>query len=135
MNSLFDEEIRGHHSMRDHLLTLVTDADLAFELPGQNPTLGGLLIELGDIQGVYTHSFATLTLDWATASFHPRPDHDRQPASVVQGTGRRHEQRAGPLHAKRNFASIGSTAATASSPRPLSSTRFTARRSTSSTAS
>ncbi|MBM7785095.1 hypothetical protein [Tenggerimyces flavus] len=64
MNTLFDEEIRSHHSMRDHLLTLVSDADLGYELPGQNPTLGGLLIELGDLQGVYTHSFATFTLDW-----------------------------------------------------------------------
>jgi hypothetical protein len=39
MNNLFDEEIRGHHSMRDHLLTVVSDADLDFKLPGQNPTL------------------------------------------------------------------------------------------------
>ena len=65
MNTLFEEEIRGHHSMRDHLLTLVSDADLAYRLPGWNPTLGEVLIELGDIQGVYTHSFETLTLDWA----------------------------------------------------------------------
>lgn len=65
MNTLYDEEIRGHHSMRDHLLTVVSDADLAYKLPGQNPTLGELLVELGNIQGVYTHSFETFTLDWA----------------------------------------------------------------------
>jgi hypothetical protein len=65
LNSLFDEEIRGHHSMRDHLLTVVSDADLAYRLPGLNPTLGELLVEMGDIQGVYTHSFETFTLDWA----------------------------------------------------------------------
>jgi hypothetical protein len=65
MNSLYDEEIGPHHSMRDHLLTVVSDADLAYRLPGQNPTLGEQLVELGDIQGVYTHSFETLTLDWA----------------------------------------------------------------------
>jgi hypothetical protein len=64
MNSLFDEEIRGHQGMRDHLLTLVTDADLDYKLPGQNPTLGEQLIEMGNVQGVYTHSFATFTLDW-----------------------------------------------------------------------
>jgi uncharacterized damage-inducible protein DinB len=64
MNSLFDAEIRGHHSMRDHLLTVVSDADLAYKLPGENPTLGELLVQLGDIQGVYTHSFETSTLDW-----------------------------------------------------------------------
>lgn len=65
MNSLFDEEIRGHHVMRDHLLTLVSDADLDYKLPGQNPMLGELLIKMGNIQGVYTHSFETFTLDWA----------------------------------------------------------------------
>lgn len=64
MNSLFDEEIRGHHSMRDHLLTVVSDEELSYELPGANPTLGQLLIDLGNVQGVYTHSFETLELDW-----------------------------------------------------------------------
>jgi hypothetical protein len=33
-----EAEIRGHHSMRDHLLTVVSEADLAYKLPGQNPT-------------------------------------------------------------------------------------------------
>jgi hypothetical protein len=64
MNNLFEAEIRGHHSMRDHLLTVVSEADLAYKLPGQNPTLGELLVELGNVQGVYTQSFETLTLDW-----------------------------------------------------------------------
>src|SRR3989337_4428912 len=71
MNSLFDEEIRGPHSMRDHLLTVVSDADLAYELPGQNPTVGELLVEMGDVQGVYTHSFETSTLDWAYRQLPP----------------------------------------------------------------
>jgi uncharacterized damage-inducible protein DinB len=73
MNSLFEDEIRGHHSMRDHLLTLVSDADLAYKLPGRNPTLGELLVEMGDVQGVYTHSFAAFTLDWAHRQL-PPPD-------------------------------------------------------------
>lgn len=64
MNNLFEEEIRGHHSMRDHLLTLLTDADLSYKLPGANPALGELLVELGDLQGVYTRSFETSELDW-----------------------------------------------------------------------
>jgi hypothetical protein len=71
MNTLFDEEIRGHHSMRDHLLTLVSDADLAYKLPGWNPTLGELLVEMGDVQGVYTHSFETLSLDWTHRQLPP----------------------------------------------------------------
>lgn len=71
MNSLFEEEIRGHHRMRDHLLTVVSDADLAYKLPGQNPTLGDLLIEMGHIQGVYTHSLETSTLDWTHRQLSP----------------------------------------------------------------
>jgi hypothetical protein len=63
MNSLFDEEIRGHHRTRDQLLTVVADAGLGYRLPGQNPTLGELLVELGDLEGIYTHSFETFTLD------------------------------------------------------------------------
>jgi hypothetical protein len=51
--------------MRDHVLTLVSDADLAYGLPGWNPTLGELLVELGNLQGVYTHSFDTFTVDWS----------------------------------------------------------------------
>jgi hypothetical protein len=47
MNNLFEEEIRGHHSMRDHLLTVVSDADLA-------------------------HSFETFALDWAHRQY-PSP--------------------------------------------------------------
>ena len=73
MNTLFEEEIRGHHTMRDRLLTVVSDADLAYELPGQNPTLGELLVEMGDIEGVYTHSFETFSLDWSHRHVSP-PD-------------------------------------------------------------
>jgi hypothetical protein len=71
MNDLFDEEIRGHHSMRDHLLSVVSDEDLDYRLPGQNPTLGELLVQLGDLQGVYTHSFETFTLDWSHQQLPP----------------------------------------------------------------
>ena len=71
MNALFEEEIRGHHSMRDHLLEVVSDADLAYRLPGHNPTLGELLVEMGDLQGVYTHSFETFELDWSHRQLPP----------------------------------------------------------------
>ena len=57
--------------MRDQLLTVVSDADLGYKLPGQNPTLGELLVELGNIEGVYTHSFDTFTLDWAQRQLPP----------------------------------------------------------------
>ena len=73
MNNLYDEEIRGHHSMRDHVLTVLTDADLDYKLPGANPSLAELLIELGTLQGVYAHSFRTFELDWANREL-PAPE-------------------------------------------------------------
>ena len=88
MNSLFDEEIRGHHSMRDHILTLVTDADLAYRLPGANPSLGELLVEMGDLEGVYTHSFATFTLDWTHRELAAAVAASRSPA-CARGSTRR----------------------------------------------
>jgi hypothetical protein len=135
MNSLFEEDIRGHHSMRDHLLTVVSDADLAYKLPGQNPTLGELLVEMGDIQGVYTHSFETFTLDWAHREL-PAPG----PITIagLQAWFEAQDdamKRALDRSRKRSCASTESIGATASSPRRSSSTRSTVRRCTSSTAS
>lgn len=64
MNSLIEEELPGNWDLRDHLLELITDDDLAYKLPGANPTLGGLCEELGQIQQIYARSFRTLTQDW-----------------------------------------------------------------------
>jgi hypothetical protein len=63
LNGLFEQEIRGHHRLRDQLLIVVSDADLAYKLPGENPTLGDLLVEMGEVEGAYTHSFETSTFD------------------------------------------------------------------------
>lgn len=63
MNTLFDDEIRGHHSMRDLVLTLVSDTDLDVAMPGANPPLGDLLVQAGDLQGAYARSFETLVFD------------------------------------------------------------------------
>jgi hypothetical protein len=73
VNDLFDADLRGHHSMRDLVLTVISDEELAYQLPGKNPTLGGLLVEMGHLQGVYTHSFETFELDWQHRQL-PAPD-------------------------------------------------------------
>ncbi len=78
MNDLFDTEVRGHHSMRDLVLTAVPEDDLAYQLPGSDPTLGGLLIEMGHRQWIYAHSFETSDLDW---------EHRRLPAPGPGGDG------------------------------------------------
>jgi hypothetical protein len=64
MNSLLEDELPGTHNLRDQLLGMITDKDLAYKLPGSNPTLGELCEEMGHIQEVYIQSFKTFKLDW-----------------------------------------------------------------------
>ncbi len=64
MNSLLEEELPGTHDLRDQLMGMITDQDLAYKLPGSNPTLGELCEEMGHIQQVYIHSFKTFKQDW-----------------------------------------------------------------------
>lgn len=64
MNSLIEQELPGIDTPRDQLLDMINDDDLAYKLPGNNPTLGGLCEEMGYIQQAYTNSFKTFTMDW-----------------------------------------------------------------------
>jgi hypothetical protein len=49
----------------------VTDADLAYKLPGGNPTLGALCREMGQVEHAYIGSFRTLKLDWNYVTVEP----------------------------------------------------------------
>lgn len=53
-------------SLRTQLMECLTDEDLQYQLPGGNPTLGGLCKEMGDIQHAYVQSLKTHTQDFAT---------------------------------------------------------------------
>ena len=64
MNSLLEEELPGTHNLRDQLLDMITDQDLAYKLPGTNPTLGELCEEMGYTQQVYIQSFKAFKQDW-----------------------------------------------------------------------
>lgn len=64
MNSLLEQELPGIHDLRDQLMGMISDQDLAYKLPGSNPTLGELCEEMGHIQQVYIHSFKTFKQDW-----------------------------------------------------------------------
>jgi DinB superfamily len=64
MNSLVDDEFPGTHNLRDQLLDMITDQDLAYKLPGSNPTLGELCEEMGHVEQVYIRSFKTFKQDW-----------------------------------------------------------------------
>lgn len=71
MNSLIQEELPGNQDLRDQLMDMLSDQELAYKLPGNNPTLGELCEEMGQIQQVYTHSFKTLRHDWAYSDSQP----------------------------------------------------------------
>jgi len=64
MNSLIEDEFPLHETqkLRYDLLDALTDADLAYKLPGDNPTLGELCREMGAIEQAYIESFRTLQL-------------------------------------------------------------------------
>ncbi|NJL53968.1 hypothetical protein HC928_01595 [bacterium] len=73
MNTLIDEEFPLHEtqSLRYDLMAALTDADLAYKLPGDNPTLGELCREMGDLEHRYIQSFKTLQQDWSNRNTPP----------------------------------------------------------------
>lgn len=74
MNSLVEQELplRESQHLRYYLLDLLTDEDLAYKLPGDNPTLGELCREIGELEHMYIQSFKTFTHDWSYQ--HPDPE-------------------------------------------------------------
>ncbi|RXT28776.1 hypothetical protein B5P46_08420 [Rhizobium leguminosarum] len=73
MNSLIREEfpLRDTQSLRYDLLDMISDADLEFRLPGNNPSLGRLCCEIGEVEHAYIDSFETMRIDWSWR--HPDP--------------------------------------------------------------
>src|SRR5690349_20178532 len=73
MNSLIENEFPLHEAqgLRYDLLNVLTDSDLAYKLPGDNPTLSELCREMGDIEYAYLQSFKTFKLDWSKRATEP----------------------------------------------------------------
>lgn len=73
MNSLIENEFPLHESqsLRYDLLNTLTDSDLAYQLPGDNPTLGALCREMGELEHMYIQSFKTLKMDWSYRNSEP----------------------------------------------------------------
>lgn len=66
MNSIASTQFDLQHettALRDQMMALLTDADLAFRLPG-NPSLGELIKEMGDVEQSYIDSFKTFKQDF-----------------------------------------------------------------------
>lgn len=61
MNSLLQNEFPLHDAQveRYDLIGALTDSDLAYKLPGDNPTLGELCLEIGEVEHNYIQSFKT----------------------------------------------------------------------------
>ena len=51
--------------MREQLMDILTDADLAFTPGGANPTLGELCKEMAEVESSYIGSLKLLTQDWS----------------------------------------------------------------------
>jgi hypothetical protein len=67
MNSLIENEfpLRDTQNLRYNLMEILTDEDLAYKLPGDNPTLGELCKEMGETEYSYIQSFRTFRMDWS----------------------------------------------------------------------
>lgn len=48
-------------ALRHQMFEIITDADLAYRLPGDNPSFGDLCFEMGNTQMAYIDSFKTHT--------------------------------------------------------------------------
>ena len=84
MNSLTPmfEILRMSVKLRDLLLDAASEDDLAFRLPGDNPTLGELFRELGEVEHSYIQAFKTFKQDFDYR--HPDPAIARNKASLSE---------------------------------------------------
>ena len=56
---------RMYAPLRDELMSVLTDEDLAFTPGGKNPTLGELCREIGETEYAYVQSFKTFSTDFS----------------------------------------------------------------------
>ncbi len=78
MNTILRDQyplFQHYQALRSQLLDLLTDADLAFALPG-NPTLGELCREIGETEYCYVESFRTFSLSFNYRADDPNLERD-----------------------------------------------------------
>jgi uncharacterized damage-inducible protein DinB len=66
MNSLITDyypTFRMYQALRGQLLELLSDEDLRFSPGGENPPLGALCVEIGEVQHAYIQSFTDGRMD------------------------------------------------------------------------
>ena len=67
MNRYVDEKwswIEGSHELRDEILGVLSDKDLAFSPGGDNLPLGELFRQMGEVEHSYLQGLKTFTQDW-----------------------------------------------------------------------
>ena len=74
----FWEINRMYVGLRERLLDMLSDEDLAYSPGGHNPTLGELCKEMGEVQHAYAQSFHTFAVDFSW-----RSDDKRYTSSVA----------------------------------------------------
>lgn len=68
MNSIINEVyplFDLYQSLRNQLMDTLKDSDLTFRLPGDNPTLGELCLEIGEVERSYIDSFKFFRQDFS----------------------------------------------------------------------
>lgn len=68
MNSIINEVyplFELYQSLRNQLMDSLQDDDLSFRLPGDNPTLGELCLEIGEVERSYIDSFKTFRQEFS----------------------------------------------------------------------
>lgn len=68
MNSIMTEyypTFRMYQALRTQLMELLRDDDLVFTPGGENPPLGALCVEIGEVQQAYNRSFMDLRIDFS----------------------------------------------------------------------
>lgn len=77
MNSIVQEQVPVLHetqALRNQLLALLNDEDLSYSPGGENPTLGALCREMGEVEHAYIESFKTFKQDFSYRNEEPLLD-------------------------------------------------------------
>src|SRR4051812_11148939 len=68
MNTFLQQHGEVYHEtqlLREQLMDILSDSDLAFTPGGSNPTLGELCKEMGEVEYAYIGSLKLLKMDWS----------------------------------------------------------------------
>ena len=60
-----------YQQLRNEMMAILTDEDLAFQPGGENPTLGVLCREIGEVERAYIESFKAVSIDFSYRNTEP----------------------------------------------------------------